>query len=175
MLVLIVVGGSSARSFGVNTAWLTWLDICYTGPMNIEFTGTIWFWNGPAPWYFVTVPAEQSRDLNAISGFVTYGWGVLPVHVRTGNTAWTTSVFPKDGHYIVPIKARVRTAEHLEEGDPVTLHLEVRHYTKRVGRGRGSIPQEDGRDHVCGMSHHSTSIGVAERKKRPTHHSSGRV
>jgi hypothetical protein len=41
--------------------------------MNIEFNGTIWFWKGPAPWYFVTVPAKQSRDPKAISGFVTYG------------------------------------------------------------------------------------------------------
>jgi hypothetical protein len=41
--------------------------------MNIEFSGKIWFWKGPAPWFFVTVPAKQSRDLKAISGFVTYG------------------------------------------------------------------------------------------------------
>ena len=40
----------------------------------------------PRPWFFVTIPAEQSRDLKAISGFVTYGWGVIPVHVRTGKT-----------------------------------------------------------------------------------------
>ena len=34
--------------------------------MNIEFNGKIWFWNGPAPWYFVTVPAKQCDDLKAI-------------------------------------------------------------------------------------------------------------
>lgn len=94
--------------------------------MNLEFDGKIWFWKGPAPWYFVTVPAKQSRDLKAISGFVTYGWGVIPVHVRIGNTEWETSLFPKDGLYLVPIKASVRKAEKLEEGDKVTLHLEVR-------------------------------------------------
>ena len=27
--------------------------------MNIEFTGKIWFWHGPAPWFFVTVPAQS--------------------------------------------------------------------------------------------------------------------
>lgn len=94
--------------------------------MNLEFDGEIWFWKGPAPWYFVTVPAKQSGDLKAISGFVTYGWGVIPVHVRIGNTEWETSLFPKDGLYLVPIKARVRKAENLEEGDNVTVHLEVR-------------------------------------------------
>ncbi len=94
--------------------------------MNIEFNGKIWFWKGPAPWFFVTVPAKQSRDLKAISGLVTYGWGVIPVHVRIGKTKWTTSLFPKDGRYIVPIKASVRKAENFEEGDKVTVRLEVR-------------------------------------------------
>jgi hypothetical protein len=93
--------------------------------MNIEFNGEILFWRGPAPWFFVTVPAEQSRDLKAISGFVTYGWGVIPVQVRIGKTEFKTSLFPKDGLYLVPIKASVRTAEKLEEGDTVTVWLEV--------------------------------------------------
>ncbi|MBI5667222.1 MAG: DUF1905 domain-containing protein [Chloroflexi bacterium] len=94
--------------------------------MTIEFTGTIWFWKGPAPWFFVTVPAEQSHDLKAISGFVTYGWGVIPVQARIGETKWQTSLFPKDGRYLVPIRASVRKAENLEEGDTVTVWLEVR-------------------------------------------------
>ena len=94
--------------------------------MNIQFNGKIWFWKGPAPWFFVTVPEEQSRDLNAISRLVTYGWGVIPVLARIGKTEWTTSLFPKDGLYLVPIKASVRKAENLEEGDNVTVRLEVR-------------------------------------------------
>ena len=94
--------------------------------MNIEFTGKIWYWNGPAPWYFVTVPAEQSRNLKAVLRFVTYGWGMIPVDVRIGKTEWKTSLFPKDGCYIVPSKASVRKAEKLEEGDQVTVRLEVR-------------------------------------------------
>ncbi len=93
--------------------------------MNIEFEGEIWAWRGPAPWYFVTVPEEQCHDLKAVSGFVTYGWGMIPAKVRIGNTVWTTSLFPKDGSYVVPIKASVRKAEKLEEGDRVTVRLEV--------------------------------------------------
>ncbi len=94
--------------------------------MACEFSGTVWYWRGPAPWYFVTVPAEQCRDLKAISGYVTYGWGMIPVTVRIGKTEWKTSLFPKDGSYIVPINASVRKAENLEEGDKVTVRLEVR-------------------------------------------------
>ena len=93
--------------------------------MHINFEAKIWFWQGPAPWYFVTVPAKHCRDLQAISGSVTYGWGMIPVTVQIGETVWTTSLFPKDGRYIVPIKASVRKAENLKEGDKVSLRLEV--------------------------------------------------
>ena len=93
--------------------------------MIIEFSGKIWYWRGPAPWFFVTVPAKQSRDLKAILGFVTYGWGMIPVHVRIGKTEWTTSMFPKNGRYIVPIKASIRKTENLEVGDKVTIRHEV--------------------------------------------------
>ena len=94
--------------------------------MIIEFNGKIIFWKGPAPWFFVTVPAKQSRELKAISGLVTYGWGVIPVHVRIGKTEFQTSLFPKDDLYLVPIKASVRKAENLDKGDKVTVRLEVR-------------------------------------------------
>ena len=93
--------------------------------MILEFSGEIWFWRGPAPWYFITVPEEQSAAIKAISGFVTYGWGVIPVHVRVGETRFKTSLFPKDDRYVVPIKASVRKAENLEEGDTVAVWLEV--------------------------------------------------
>jgi len=94
--------------------------------MDFEFNDKIWEWRGPAPWYFITVPASQSRDIKAVSEFVTYGWGVIPVQVQIGKTGWKTSLFPKDNLYLVPIKASVRKAENLKEGDAVTVRLEVK-------------------------------------------------
>jgi hypothetical protein len=93
--------------------------------MNLEFTGEMWFWRGPAPWHFVTVPDEGSAELEATSSFVTYGWGMIPVTAQIGDTRWTTSLFPKDGAYIVPVKTWVRQAEQLEVGDLVTVRLDV--------------------------------------------------
>jgi hypothetical protein len=93
--------------------------------MIIEFKGTIFYWRGPAPFLFVAVPEEPSRDLKAISAMVTYGWGVIPVNVRIGKTEWKTSLFPKDGRYLVPIKMIVQKSENLEVGDSVTIQLEV--------------------------------------------------
>jgi hypothetical protein len=73
----------------------------------------------------VTVPAQQCHELKAISGLVTYGWGMIPVVVRIGKSEWKTSLFPQDDRYVVPIKASVRKAEGIAEGDEVTLRLEV--------------------------------------------------
>jgi len=94
--------------------------------MHIEFNGKIIFWRGPAPWFFVKVPAKHSRDIKAIENVVTYGWGVIPVHVRIGKTECTTSLFPKDGRYLVPIKASIRKTKSIEKGDKVYLQLEIR-------------------------------------------------
>jgi hypothetical protein len=90
-----------------------------------EFSGRIWHWKGPAPWYFVTVPAEECLDLQEASASVSYGWGMIPVTVRIGASEWATSLFPKDGGYVLPVKASVRTSERLEPGDPVTVRLTV--------------------------------------------------
>lgn len=93
--------------------------------MDLEFTGEIWFWRGPAPWHFVTVPDEQCAAIEDAADQVTYGWGMIPVAARIGTTTFTTSLWPKDGSYIVPIKTRVRRAEELDLGDTVTVHLTV--------------------------------------------------
>jgi hypothetical protein len=91
--------------------------------MELEFSGEVWFWKGPAPWHFVTVPEEESAELEATSALVTYGWGMLPVTARIGETAWTTSLWPQDGRYVVPVKAAVRRAEDIDVGDLVTVRL----------------------------------------------------
>ena len=93
--------------------------------MKIEFEGQIWYWKGPAPHHFVTVPEEESNQLKSIQGLVTYGWGMIPVTVKVNKTEWTTSLWPKDGQFIVPIKAHVRSAEGIDLNSKVTLSLEV--------------------------------------------------
>ncbi len=93
--------------------------------MNLEFSGEMWFWKGPSPWHFITVPEDECDQLEAVSALVTYGWGMIPVTAQVGGTQWKTSLFPKDGRYIVPVKAPVRQAERLEVGDMVPVRLAV--------------------------------------------------
>lgn len=93
--------------------------------MNLDFTGEIIYWRGPAPFLFVAVPQALSDGIKAISSSVTYGWGVIPVRGRIGETEWKTSLFPKNGLYLVPIKMSVQRAENLDVGDHVAIRLEI--------------------------------------------------
>jgi len=93
--------------------------------MELEFTGEVWQWRGPAPYYFVTVPEDESLALHDVA-HVSYGWGMIPVTARIGRTRWATSLWPKDGGYVVPLKVAVRRAEGVEDGDMVDVGLDVR-------------------------------------------------
>jgi len=94
--------------------------------LEFEFTGELFAWRGPAPYYFISVPDEACAGIHAVAPVVTYGWGVIPVSVQIGLTTWKTSLFPKDGGYLVPIKDAVRKAEGLAEGDTATVNLAIR-------------------------------------------------
>ena len=93
--------------------------------MEFDFSADVWEWRGPAPFYFVTVPEDPSEELRALSAIVTYGWGMIPVEARIGDTKWTTSLFAKDGRYVVPLKIAIRRAEGIELGDVVRVVLSV--------------------------------------------------
>lgn len=93
--------------------------------MDLEFAGEVWYWRGPSPFHFVTVPAAQSARINEVASLVSYGWGMIPVRARIGGTQWETSLFPKDGAYLVPIKDKIRKAEQIDVGDEVKVWLGV--------------------------------------------------
>jgi hypothetical protein len=93
--------------------------------VDLEISGEIWHWRGPSPYHFVTVPDEAAAHLEAMASSVTYGWGMIPVSAQVGDTPFTTSLYPKDGGYVVPLKDAVRRAEDLELGDSVTIRLHV--------------------------------------------------
>ncbi|MFL6157694.1 MAG: DUF1905 domain-containing protein [Marmoricola sp.] len=93
--------------------------------MELEVTGEVWHWRGPAPHHFVTVPDEDAAAIESVAAGVTYGWGMIPVTVTLGSTTWTTSLWPKDGLYVVPLKAAVRRAEGIGLGDVVVVRITV--------------------------------------------------
>lgn len=91
----------------------------------MRFTAEIWYWRGPAPFYFVTVPPALSADIGSVAREVTYGWGMIPATITLGGSTWATALWPKDGGYIVPIKVAVRRAEAVDEGDEVTVDVVI--------------------------------------------------
>jgi hypothetical protein len=91
--------------------------------MELSFRGEAWHWRGPAPYFFVTVPADQSEVIAELAPAVTYGWGMIPVTVRLGESETATSLWPKDGGYIVPLRKSLREAEATELGDVIEVTL----------------------------------------------------
>jgi hypothetical protein len=93
--------------------------------VELAFEAEVIHWRGPSPYFFVAVPEPLCDDLRIAARDVSYGWGVVPVTARVGTTTWTTSLFPKNGGYLVPLKDRVRAAEGIAQGDAVELVLTV--------------------------------------------------
>lgn len=71
------------------------------------------------------MPDEECAALEAVAAIVTYGWGMVPVTARIGDSEWPTSLWPKNGGYIVPVKSWVREAEGIDVGDTVDVRLTV--------------------------------------------------
>lgn len=93
---------------------------------ELTFSGEIWYWRGPSPYHFVTVPEPHATEIRDVAREVTYGWGMIPVDVCVGGTKFQTSLWPKNGGYIVPIKDVVRRAEEVDDGDVINLRMMVR-------------------------------------------------
>jgi hypothetical protein len=100
-----------------------------------RFTGPLWIWRGKAKdgsastmaWHFVTITGAVADGIRGAAPGRSAAWGSVYVSVTIGSTRWQTSVFPsKDvGGYLLPVKAAVRKAEKLVEGDEVTLELSI--------------------------------------------------
>ncbi|MDH6246067.1 DUF1905 domain-containing protein [Mycobacterium sp. OTB74] len=93
--------------------------------MDWQFAAEVFQWRGPAPYFFVVTPEEVDAFLHDHRGELTYGWGVIPARVRIGDTEAQTSLMPKDGTYLVPLKVALRRAEGIDDGDVVHVRLAV--------------------------------------------------
>ena len=93
--------------------------------MRLRIEGEIWFWRGPAPFHFVTVPPVESEMIHDVASVVTYGWGMIPATVTIGSTTVTTALWPKDGGYIVPIKKVLQAREGVKVDDVVEIVLDI--------------------------------------------------
>jgi Domain of unknown function (DUF1905) len=92
---------------------------------RIEFDAQIISWRGPAPFLFAPIPEHHVGEVSYAARQASYGWGVVPVKAKIGRTAFTTSLFPRDGGYLLPIKLAVQRAELLGLGDNIHVSIMV--------------------------------------------------
>ena len=93
----------------------------------------LWRWEGGgAAWHFVTLDGEAAETIAAHEAMRRLesgggrGFGSVKVTARIGASRWPTSVFPhKEGGYLLPVKAAIRRAEGIAEGDEVDVELEL--------------------------------------------------
>lgn len=92
--------------------------------MTFPFSGPVVEWRGPAPFYYVRFDAELSADLKLAAAGLEY-WGQVAVEVVVDGHEFTTALFPKDGIYLLPLKAAVRGVLGVELGDEVAGELSL--------------------------------------------------
>jgi Domain of unknown function (DUF1905) len=95
------------------------------GFMDFEFEGPEIEWRGPAPFYFVRIPEEESADIKFAAKGMEYR-GQVPVVVRISDIEFGTALFPKNGRYLIPLKDVVRKSAGIEVDQVLAIGLNVR-------------------------------------------------
>lgn len=93
--------------------------------MELAFTGEVVEWRGPAPHLFVALPEPAAAAIADVAPMATYGWGCIPVSASVGGLDFETSLFPRHGGYLLPLKVAVRRPLGIEVGDEVAVELRV--------------------------------------------------
>lgn len=93
--------------------------------LQLRFKTTIIEWRGPAPFMFAPVPPEHSAQIERIKKQASYGWGVIPVEAKIAGLRFSTSLFPKDGSYLLPIKVAVRKETGVTIGDAIDVEMTI--------------------------------------------------
>ena len=100
------------------------------GEDRFETTSALWCWRSGKPgttWHFLTIDGQISAEIRYAALGRTGGFGSIRVEARIGGTVWNTSIFPQreSGGFILPVKAAVRKAEGIGEGDEVLVELRI--------------------------------------------------
>jgi hypothetical protein len=90
---------------------------------TFKFKSEIQLWQGKAAWHFIIISKKLSLQIKGFEEKPRKGFGSMPVQVNVGKSQWKTSIFPKDGTYLLPIKALIRKNEKISAGDRVEVEL----------------------------------------------------
>lgn len=93
--------------------------------LRLAFTATLIEWRGPAPYVYAPLPLEAAAAVRGVAKAASYGWGVIPVRATIDGVAFTTSLFPRDGTYLLPLKVAVRKRTSVTVGDSVAVEMTI--------------------------------------------------
>jgi len=93
---------------------------------SFAFESRVITWRGPSPFFFAPIPDVLTEAVRAGARAASYGWGVVPVAATLGGVDFTTSLFPKDGAYLLPLKDAVRHRAGVTAGDVVAVEMAIR-------------------------------------------------
>ena len=93
--------------------------------VQFQFEAEVIHWRGPSPYFFAPIPEQHGEEIKRIAKVATYGWGVIPVEATIDGVTFGTSLFPKDGSYLLPLKDAVRRKCNLTAGDPISALIAI--------------------------------------------------
>jgi hypothetical protein len=102
--------------------------------MRFQFDTELWQHNGPAAWYFLTVPTDIAEEITELTAGDRRGFGSIRVTATAGRTTWDTSIFPDSASksYVLPVKRQVRDREALDAGQSVHVALDLTRHIDRA-------------------------------------------
>ena len=93
--------------------------------LELGFEAEVIHWRGPSPFFFAPLPPAAAAEVQRVARAATSGCGVIPVEARIGDVAFTTSLFPKPGTYLLPLKDAVRRKANVTAGDIVRVEMKI--------------------------------------------------
>jgi hypothetical protein len=99
-----------------------------------RFRAAVIEWRGPAPFFYARIPEPVGAEIAAVKRAASYGWGVIPVRATISGVSFETSLFPKDGTYLLPLKAAVRRRIGVTVGDEVEVEMGIGGVVRGMGR-----------------------------------------
>jgi hypothetical protein len=91
------------------------------------FRAEVWTQESTGAWHFVTLPTNLSKRIHTLTTGLRKPFGSFHVKVRTGLTAWETSLFVDAKHdvFVLPVKADIRRKEKIKPGDIIEVSVRL--------------------------------------------------
>lgn len=93
---------------------------------RFSFSTDLYTSAGEGSWFFVSLPQDDSDEIRDLVPRGR-GFGSVPVVATIGESTWNTSIFPSKngGCYALPVKKAVRRAERVDDGDAVSVTVQI--------------------------------------------------